>query len=127
MRGINKVILIGNAGKDAEYKTLADGTPVAKVTIATTESYRTKAGELQSKTEWHTVIAWRGLAELAGKFIQKGALIYTEGKLRNREYEKDGVKRYVTEITADQLILLDKKSKTTEKANEYSAEENLPF
>ena len=112
MRGINKVILIGNAGKDPECKTLQDGTATAKITLATTENYRLKTGELQTRTDWHQVVAWRGLATLAAQYIHKGSLLYVEGKLRSRQYEdKEGTNKYVTEIVADQIILLDKKMK----------------
>ncbi|MDE3182925.1 MAG: single-stranded DNA-binding protein [Bacteroidota bacterium] len=112
MRGINKVILVGNSGKETEYKTLQDGTPVAKLMIATTETYRLKNGELQSRTDWHTVIAWRGIASLVNEYVHKGSLLYIEGKLRNRQYEdKDGQKKYVTEVVAEQVVLLDKKGK----------------
>ena len=111
MRGINKVILVGNSGKETEYKILQDGTPVAKLTIATTETYRLKNGETQSHAEWHTIIAWRGLATIANQYIHKGSLLYIEGKLRSRQYEdKEGGKKQVTEIVAEQLILLDKKT-----------------
>jgi len=111
MRGINKVILVGNSGKETEYKTLEDGTPVAKLTIATTETYRLKNGETSTNTEWHQVIVWRGLATLAHQYIHKGSLLYIEGKLRHRQYEdKEGQKKYVTEVVADQVVLLDKKS-----------------
>ena len=110
MRGINKVILVGNSGKETEFKTLQDGTPVAKLMIATTETFRLKNGEVQSRTDWHTIIAWRGLATLAKEYIHAGSLLYIEGKLRNRQYEdKDGQKKYVTEIVAEQLVMLDKK------------------
>lgn len=113
MRGINKVILVGNSGKETEFKTLQDGTPVAKLTVATTETYRLKNGETQSRTDWHTIIVWRGLATFAQQYIKKGALLYLEGKLRNRQYEdKDGQKKYITEVVADQVVLLDKKEKT---------------
>ena len=113
MRGLNRVTLIGNLGNDPEYKTLQDGTPVAKFKIATTESYRLKTGETQSHTDWHTIIAWRGLATLAQKYLHKGSLLYVEGKLRNRQYEdKDGQKKYVTEIVAEQVILMDKKAES---------------
>lgn len=115
MRGINKVILVGNSGKETEFKTLQDGTPVAKLTVATTETYRLKNGETQSRTDWHTIIVWRGLATFAQQYIKKGALLYLEGKLRNRQYEdKDGQKKYITEVVADQVVLLDKKEKTLE-------------
>lgn len=128
MKGINKVILIGNAGKDTEYKTLQDGTPVAKVTIATTETFRLKNGEVRSSTDWHTIIIWRALATFAHQYVKKGALLYAEGKLRNRQYEdKDGQKKYVTEVVADQIVLLDKKEKTTEREIENDIDEKLPF
>ena len=114
MKGINKVILVGNTGKEPEYKTLADGTAVAKFVLATTESYRVKSGEIQTKTEWHPIIAWRGLATIAHEYIHKGSLLYVEGKLRHRQYEdKEGQKKYLTEVIADQIVMLDKKQKTT--------------
>ena len=128
MRGINKVILIGNASNDPEFKTLQDGTPVAKLALATTETYRLKNGETQSRTDWHTIIAWRGLATLAQQYIHKGSLLYIEGKLRSRQYEdKDGVKKHVTEILAEQLIMLDKKDKSPEREIENENGEGLPF
>jgi single-strand DNA-binding protein len=128
MRGINKVILIGNAGKDAELKTLQDGTPVAKLALATTETYRLKTGDLQTNTEWHTIILWRGLATLAQKYVRKGGLLYIEGKLRSRHYENgNGEKKYVTEIVADQMVLLDKKNKTSENDVDGIREETAPF
>jgi single-strand DNA-binding protein len=128
MRGINKVILIGNAGKDPEYKTLQDGTPVAKLAIATTETYRLKNGETQSRTDWHTIIAWRGLATLTNQYIHKGSLLYIEGKLRNRQYEdKDGQKKYVTEVVADQVVLLDKKTKSLEDETNDISGDPMPF
>jgi single-strand DNA-binding protein len=128
MKGINKVILIGNTGKEPEYKTLQDGTPVAKLTIATTESYRLKNGETQTKTEWHSIIVWRGLATLASQYVHKGSLLYVEGKLRNRNYEdKEGQKKYVTEIVADQVVLLDKKTKIEASETEDNSDAPLPF
>ncbi|MEO7119478.1 MAG: single-stranded DNA-binding protein [Ginsengibacter sp.] len=128
MRGINKVILIGNSGKEPDYKTLQDGTPVAKLTIATTESYRLKNGATQSRTDWHTIIAWRGLATLAHQYIKTGTLLYVEGKLRSRQYEdKEGNKKYVTEIVADQLVLLDKKTKHSENDVDDITDEAAPF
>ncbi len=91
---------------------MQDGTPVAKLMIATTETYRLKNGEKSTSTEWHPVIAWRGLATLANEYIHKGSLLYIEGKLRHRQYEdKEGQKKYVTEVVAEQLVLLDKKGK----------------
>lgn len=128
MKGINKVILIGNTGKDPEYKTLEDGTPVAKLTIATTETYRLKNGETSTNTEWHPIIVWRGLAILANKYIHKGSLLYVEGKLRHRQYEdKEGQKRYVTEVVADQLVLLDKKPKPGTEEGVDNMDAEVPF
>ena len=128
MKGLNRVTLIGNIGNDPEYKTLQDGAPVAKFSIATTESYRLKNGETQSHTDWHTIIAWRGLATFASQYIHKGSLIYVEGKLRNRQYEdKDRVKKYVTEIVAEQIILLDKKVKSPEQEIGNEDGEVMPF
>lgn len=94
MRGINRVILVGNLGKDPELKTLQDGTAVAKMTLATTETYRLKDGSSQQHTDWHTIIAWRGLAAIAGQYLHKGSLVYIEGKIRYRQYEsKEGQRK----------------------------------
>ena len=111
-RGINKVILIGNAGADAEVRYMPSGAAVANVNLATTESWRDRqTGEMQERTEWHRVAFMdRGnyrLGQIAGDFIQKGSKVYVEGSLRTREWEKDGVKRYTTEIIANELQLLD--------------------
>jgi single-strand DNA-binding protein len=128
MRGLNRVTLIGNAGNDPEFKTLQDGTPVAKLALATTETYRLKTGETQSRTDWHTIILWRGLAGLAKEYVRKGSLLYVEGKLRSRQYEdKEGVKKYVTEILAEQIIMLDKKVKMSEPEIENENGDLLPF
>ncbi|MGN6539960.1 MAG: single-stranded DNA-binding protein [Ginsengibacter sp.] len=128
MRGLNRVTLIGNCGKEPEYKQLEDGTPVAKIALATTEIFRLKTGETQSRTDWHTIILWRGLAGLAKEYVRKGSLLYVEGKLRNRQYDdKDGAKKYVTEIVAEQVILLDKKTKAPENTDDMENEKPLPF
>jgi len=128
MRGLNRVTLIGNAGNDPEFKTLQDGTAVAKLALATTETYRLKTGETQSRTDWHTIILWRGLAGLAKEYVRKGSLLYVEGKLRNRQYEdKEGIKKYVTEIVAEQIIMLDKKIKVSEPEIENENGDMLPF
>jgi single-strand DNA-binding protein len=120
MRGINKVILVGNSGKETDFKTLQDGTPVAKLAIATTETLRLKNGETSTTTEWHPVILWRGLSTLAHQYIHKGSLIYIEGKLRHRQYEdKDGQKKYITEVVANQIVLLDKKMKSTDQEADH--------
>ena len=117
MRGLNKVTLIGNLGSDPEVQKLAGDIGVAKFSLATTESFKDKNGQTHSTTEWHTVVLWRSLAELAGKYLQKGSMVYVEGKLKTRHYDdKEGIKRYVTEVVAEQLIMLDKK--TADHANE---------
>ncbi len=110
MRGVNKVVLIGNLGKDPDVQFLDGNIAVAKFPLATTETYKDRTGKLVSQTEWHTVVLWRGLAELAQKYLHKSSLIYVEGHLKNRCWEdKDGVKKFATEIVGDNLIMLDKK------------------
>jgi single-strand DNA-binding protein len=109
MRGLNKVMLIGNLGNEPEVKTLEGGTKVARFSLATTESYTNKEGGTITETEWHTIIAWRSLAEVVEKYLRKGSTIYVEGKIKTRSYEdKAGTKRYVTEIIADSMVMLDK-------------------
>ena len=111
-RGINKVIIIGNAGSDAEVRYMPSGAAVANVSLATTESWRDRqTGQMQERTEWHRVAFMdRGnyrLGQIAGDFIKKGSKVYVEGSLRTREWEKDGIKRYTTEIVANEMQLLD--------------------
>ncbi|MBN9352138.1 MAG: single-stranded DNA-binding protein [Chitinophagaceae bacterium] len=116
MRGINKVILLGNAGKDPEFKTLNDGTTVARFSLATTDYFTLKNGEAGSKTEWHTIVAWKSLANLIQKYVRKGSLLYIEGKLSYRQYEdKDGRKMNITEIVVENIVLLDKKNTGVEE------------
>jgi single-strand DNA-binding protein len=111
MRGLNKVTLIGNLGNDPNIQTLEGNIKVAKFSLATTESYKDSNGQNQTVTDWHNIVLWRGLADLAEKYLHKGSLIYVEGKLKTRNYDdKDGQKKYVTEIISEQLILLDKKT-----------------
>ncbi len=118
MKGLNKVTLIGNLGKDPEIQVLEGAIKVAKFSLATTETYKDDKGQLHSNTEWHTIILWRGLADLTEKYLVKGSLVYVEGKLKTRHYEdKIGVKKYVTEIIAEQVILLDKKPTNDEIPN----------
>jgi single-strand DNA-binding protein len=107
---VNKAILVGNVGKDPEIRHLDGGTSVAKFTLATSDAYKNKSGELVKNTEWHNIVAWRQLAELAEKYIRKGSQIYVEGKITNRQYDdKDGNKRYITEVVADNIRLLGRK------------------
>jgi single-strand DNA-binding protein len=107
MAGVNKVILVGNLGKDPEVRHLEGGTSVAHFTLATNEYYKDKQGNRVERTEWHNISAWRGLAELAEKYLKKGSQIYVEGKLRTRQYQdKDQQTRYITEIIAEEISLL---------------------
>lgn len=102
MAGVNKVILLGNLGQDPEIRTLESGVKVATVSIATNENYKDQAGEWQDRTEWHRVVLWRWNAEKAEK-LKKGDKVYVEGKLATRSWEQDGVKKFVTEIIANDL------------------------
>ena len=101
-RGINKVILIGNVGGDPETRYLPNGNAVTNLTLATSDSWRDKqTGQMQERTEWHRVTFFGKIAEIAGQYLRKGSKIYVEGRLQTREWEKDGVKRYTTEIIVD--------------------------
>ncbi len=111
MRGVNKVMLIGNLGKDPDIQYLEGNIPVSKFPLATTETYKDKNGKLISQTEWHNIVLWRGLAELAQKYLHKSSLVYIEGRLKTRYWEdRDHNKKVSTEIIADNLIMLDKRS-----------------
>lgn len=111
MRGVNRVTLIGNLGKDPDVQFLEGNIGVAKFSLATTETYKDKTGKLISQTEWHTVVLWRGLADLAQKYLHKGSLVYIEGRLKTRSWEdKDGNKKFATEIVGENLIMLDKRN-----------------
>ena len=110
MSGVNKVILIGRLGKDPEVRNLDNGTAVANFTVATSESYKDKTtGEKKEITEWHNIVLWRGLAEIAQKYLHKGDMVYIEGKLRTRSWEKEGVTRYTTEVLGDNMTMLSTK------------------
>ena len=110
MKGLNKVMLIGNLGKDPEVQTLDKNIKVAKFSLATTESFKDDKGQIHTLTDGHSIVLWRGLAELAEKYLHKGSTIYIEGKNKTRAFEdKQGIKRYVTEIIGEQVLMLDKK------------------
>ncbi len=108
-RGVNKVILIGNLGQDPEVRYMPNGGAVANVTIATTESWKDKnTGEPQERTEWHRVVFYRRLAEIAGEYLKKGSKVYVEGRLQTRKWQdRDGNDRYTTEIIANEMQMLD--------------------
>jgi single-strand DNA-binding protein len=105
-------MLIGNLGKDPDVQFLEGNIGVAKFPLATTETFKDKTGKLVSQTEWHTIVLWRGLAELAQKYLHKGSLVYIEGRLKTRSWDdKDGNRKFATEIVGDNLIMLDKRAK----------------
>lgn len=110
-RGVNKCILIGNLGGDPETRHMPSGNAVCNITLATSDSWKDKnTGQMQERTEWHRVVFFGKLAEIAGQYLRKGSKIYIEGKLQTREWEKDGIKRYTTEIVVDmrgQMQMLD--------------------
>ena len=104
---VNKVILVGNVGKDPETRYLDDSTAISKFPLATSETYKNRSGERVSTTEWHNVVLWRGLAQVAEKYVKKGTQIYIEGRIKTRSYDDaDGNKKYITEIVGDQMQLL---------------------
>lgn len=138
--GINKVILVGNVGKDPEIKHLDKGVSVARFSLATSETYKDKDNKKVTNTEWHNIVLWRGLAEVAEKYVKKGSPLYIEGKIRSRTWDdKDGKKHYATEIVADTMQLLGSKQSsddnipvTENMQNEdnhaiQSEEDDLPF
>ena len=104
---VNKVILVGNLGKDPDLRYTASGTAVCSFSVATAERFKDGQGQAKDKTEWHNVVAWRQLGEICGKYLHKGKQVYIEGKIQARSYDdKDGNKRYITEIVADQMQML---------------------
>jgi len=130
MAGINKVILVGNLGKDPEVRYLEGGTAVANFSIATSESFRDKvSGERKTITEWHNIVVWRGLAEIAEKYLKKGNQVYIEGKLKTRQWQdKDGNNRYITEVIADNLQMLGKKEDNSSSSTDQQPSTNeLPL
>jgi single-strand DNA-binding protein len=113
MRGLNKVTLIGNLGNNPEIQNLENSVKVAKFSMATSETYRDDNGQIHSSTEWHSVVLWRGLAELAEKYLRKGSMIYLEGKIKTRSYiDKNNEKRFMTEIIGESFLMLDKPETT---------------
>ncbi|HLX22887.1 MAG TPA: single-stranded DNA-binding protein [Usitatibacter sp.] len=106
MASVNKVIIVGNLGRDPETRYMPEGGAITNISVATTDKWKDKNGEMQEKTEWHRVAFFGKLAEIAGEYLKKGSQVYVEGRLQTREWEKDGVKRYTTEIIANQMQML---------------------
>ena len=133
MASVNKAILIGNLGADPELRYTASGTAVAGFNMATTERYKDKNGELQERTEWHSIVCWGRLGELANEYLKKGRSVYIEGRIQTRNYEdKDGIKRYRTEIVALQMQFLggrggtEQQSAPSETSTSAPSEPDLP-
>ena len=130
MSGINKVILVGHLGKNPDVRYLEGGVSVASFPLATSETFN-KDGRKVEQTEWHNIVMWRGLADVASKFLAKGKLVYIEGKLRTRSFEdKEGVKKYTTEVVAENFTLLGRKSdfESADTATEdLSSTDDLPY
>ena len=132
--GINKVILVGNLGQDPEVKYTAGGAAVTTLSLATSESWKDKdTGTDQEKTEWHRVVLWRRLAEIAGEYLKKGSKVYIEGQLQTRKWEQDGQTRYTTEVVGRDMQFLDSRggsssdnSSSYEDSNQDMASQNLP-
>lgn len=123
---INKVILVGNLGRDPEVRSLDNGAKVAKFSVATNESYKDQAGEWQTVTEWHDVVVWRALADRAETTLKKGSMVYVEGKLTHRKYQdKDGNDRYVTEVVGRVMRSLERRSDGPARTN-FPTQENEP-
>ena len=137
MAGVNKVILLGNLGKDPEVRRLDDGRGVANFSLATSETYKNKSGEKITNTEWHNIVLWSPLADIAENYLKKGSQVYIEGKISNRSYEdKDGVKKYISEVVGREITLLGRapgsdsmntQESTTQNNQESSVEDDLPF
>ena len=121
MSGVNKVILVGRLGKDPEVRNLENGATVANFTLATSESYKDRTtGEKKEVTEWHNIVLWKTLAEISQKYLHKGDMVYIEGKLRTRSWEKEGVTRYTTEVIGDNMTMLSTKGAGASPGTTYS-------
>ena len=119
MAGVNKAILVGNLGKDPEIRVIESGRKVAQFSLATTESYKDKNGERVDQTEWHNVVFWGPIADVIEKYLKKGSQVYIEGKIRTRSYDdKEGVKKYITEIVGQNMTMLGGSPKSSSEAGE---------
>jgi len=132
MAGVNKQILLGNLGTDVETRTLDNGKMVANFSMATSESYKDKQGNKVDKTEWHRVVLWSPLAEIAEKYLSKGNQVYIEGKTTHRSYDSNGETKYITEVIGNNMTLVGGKAQEPAGNEENNAQEpvamdNLPF
>jgi len=136
-KSLNRVMLIGNLGKDPELRYTTSGVAVATFSLATNESWRDQDGNTQERTEWHNIVTWRKLAEICGEWLKKGKKVYIEGRIQTRSYDdkNTGTKKYITEIVADNMIMLDSKgasetspaSHVAEPAPQGATDNDLPF
>lgn len=124
--GINKVILVGRTGKDPVVQYVKENTPVARFNLATSETYKDKNGEKITNTEWHNLVAWKGLAKVIEQYVKKGQQLYVEGKLTYKEYEKDGQKKYFTEIVISSIEMIGK-SENSNSEQSNNDDSDLPF
>ncbi len=121
-RTLNKVMLIGNVGRDPELKFTPSGIPVTSFRLATSETWKDREGSIQEHTDWHTIVAWRGLAEVINKLVSKGSRVYIEGRIQTRTFDdKSGNRRHVVEVLADNMLLLDPKGKSND---DYDSEDS---
>ncbi len=139
MAAVNKAILLGNLGKDPIVRTLEGGNKVANFTLATNRTYKGPDGNPVEETEWHNIVLWGNLADLAEKFLAKGRQVYIEGRIKNRQYDdKEGAKRYITEIVGENMVLVggkstdtgtgpDSKTEASKRVSELPTEDDLPF
>ncbi len=127
-KSLNKVLLIGNLGKDPELSYTASGVAVAKFSVATGERWKDQDGNVQERTEWHNIVAWRKLAEICGQYLKKGSKVYLEGRLQTRSWDdkNTGQKRYATEIVADDLIMLDSRGSMTASSEDSGSPAEEP-
>lgn len=125
MASVNKVILVGNLGKDPEVRFMPNGDAVCNFSVATTDNWKDKAGAKQSKTEWHSIVMYRKLAEIAGEYLKQGVPVYLEGRLQTRKWQaKDGTDRYSTEVVADQMQMLGNKGDAPKQSKSTSDDDN---
>ena len=125
-KSLNRAQIIGNVGQDPEMRTIPSGNTVCKLKIATTDSYKDKSGNLVESTEWHTVTLWDRLAEVANQYLKKGSKVFIEGKIKTSTYEKDGITKYFTEISASQMILLGNAPAGSGQGRDYSEQNSSP-
>jgi single-strand DNA-binding protein len=124
MASVNKAIIVGNLGKDPEVHYMPNGEAVCNFSVATTETWKDKSGAKQEKTEWLNIVMYRKLAEIAGKYLKKGASVYLEGRIQTRSWEKDGVTRYSTEIIADQMQMLGGRGSSSDDVHDTRTSES---